>query len=295
VKPHAAAASLALILLLVVAGCGGQGWQSPAAATPSPTPSPTPAMRTADSFTFPSTIVGDSYQVHVAVPQQYETAADQRYPVLYLLDANWNYEGVRGLIDILVGQGRMEPVILVALCPVQALQPGYGGTAPSRCRDLTPTAHPGFPGSGGAAAFAGFLRGELVPHVDGRYRTRPTPDDRCLAGHSLAGLFAWYAGFELDDTFHKLIPASASLWWDDHVLLEAEARYALEHRDLPLHVYSTVSTGEGTDMVGDRDELVSRLRARSYVSLRLSTALYAGIPHEQSSSPAFREGLAELF
>ena len=285
-----------VLLLLSLSGCGSQGsYPTPTvAATPTVSPTPEP-LRTAESFSFPSTIVGDSYQVYVALPPHYEAEPGSRFPVVYLLDANWNFEGVRGVIGSLIGQGQMEPVILVAVCPVQALQPGYGGTSPSRCRDLTPTALPGFPGSGGAASFAGFLRDELIPHVDGRYRTRATADDRCLAGHSLAGLFSWYAAFHLDDTIHKFIPASASIWWDNHVVFEDELAYSREHADLPARFYSTVSTGEGSDMVGDRDELVNRLRGRSYPGLRLLTATYIGIPHEQSSGPAFREGLAELF
>jgi len=189
----------------------------------------------------------------------------------------------------------MEPVILVSVCPVQALQAGYGGTAPARCRDLTPTAVATFPGSGHAEAFAGFLRSELIPYVGASYRTMPTADDRCLMGHSLAGLFTWYAALTLGDAIHKFVPASASLYWDGHVMLERDVAYAREHADLPARVYSTVSTGEGPDMVNDRDEWVDRLRSRGYPGLRILTATYVGIEHNQSSGPAFRERLAELF
>ncbi len=279
-----------LLLALALAGCGAESISTPPV---DPTPAPTP--RPADTFTLASSIVGDSYQVYVQTPREYAADAGARYPVLYLLDANWNFAPVRGVVDDLVSQGSMEPVIVVGVCPIQALENGYGGTAPARCRDLTPTALPDFPGSGHAEDFAGFLRSELIPRIDATYRTRPTADDRCLAGHSLAGLFAWYAAFHLDDRIHKLIPASASLWWDDHVLFAHEAAYARDHVDLPLQVYSTVSTGEGADMVGDRDAFVSLLRGRSYPSLRILTATYVGIEHNQSSGPAFREGLAELF
>ena len=111
------------------------------------------------------------------------------------------------------------------------------------CRDLTPTAVANYPGSGRAEDFAGFLRNELVPYVDATYRTRPRADERCLMGHSLAGLFTWYAALGLND----------------------------------------------------RDEWVDRLRSRGYPRLRLQTATYQGIEHNQSSRPAFREGLTELF
>ena len=212
-----------LALALCLSGCGSQRSTSPTpaeaspAATPSPTP--TPDTRPTDSFAFASRSVGDTFQVYVAVPDQYGGDAGAHYPVVYLLDANWNFQAVRDVIRSLVRQGEMQPVILVSMCPSQALQDGYTGTAPARCRDLTPTAVPYYPGSGHAAAFAAFLRTELVPHIDATYRTRPTADDRALLGHSLAGLFTWYAALQLDDVIHKFIPASASLSWDDHVIL----------------------------------------------------------------------------
>ena len=229
-----------------------------------------------DSFAFASHSVGDTFQVYVAVPDQYGGDAGAHYPVVYLLDANWNFQAVRDVIGSLVSQGEMQPVILVSMCPIQALQDGYTGTAPARCRDDS-TAVPYYPGSGHAAAFAAFLRTESVPHIDATYRTRPTADDRALLGHSLAGLFTWYAALQLDDVIHKFIPASASLFWDDRVIFEYEAAYSREHRDLPAGVYSTVSTGEGPNMVADRDQLVTMLRNRRYPSLVISTATYVGI------------------
>ena len=282
-----------LLLALLLIGCGASGTQSPSAATPTPSPTPTPGP--AGGVAFPSRVVGDSFQLYVALPERYETDSGSRYPVVYLLDANWNFEPVRDLVRSLVSEGQMEPVILVSVCPVQALQAGYGGTAPARCRDLTPTADAGFPGSGHADGFAGFLRSELIPYVDATYRTKPTADARCLMGHSLAGLFTWYAALRLNDVVHKFVPASASLFWDDHVMLEYEVAYAREHADLPARVYSTVSTGEGPDMVDDRDEWVDRLRSRKYPGLHVQTATYVGIEHDLSSGPAFREGLTELF
>jgi predicted alpha/beta superfamily hydrolase len=286
-----------LALVLCLCDCGSERSSSPIPAEPAATqsPAPTPDTRPADSFAFASRSVGDTFQVYVAVPDQYRGDAGVRYPVVYLLDANWNFQAVRGVIGSLVRQGEMQPVILVSMCPIQALQDGYGGTAPARCRDLTPTAVADFPGSGHAAAFAAFLRNELIPHIDATYRTRRTADDRALVGHSLAGLFTWYAALHLGDVIHKFIPASASLFWDNHVMWDYEAAYSREHRDLPASVYSTVSTGEGPDMVEDRDQFVAVLGGRGYPGLSISTATYIGIEHNSSSGPAFREGLALLF
>ncbi len=120
-----------LLLTLSLIACGASGTQSPSAATPTPTPTPMPGP--AGGVAFPSRVVGDSFQLYVALPERYEAEPGARYPVVYLLDANWNFEPVRDLVGSLVSGGQMEPVILVSLCPIQALQGGYGGTAPARC------------------------------------------------------------------------------------------------------------------------------------------------------------------
>lgn len=262
--------------ILVVAGCGGGGSGS-------------------NTFDLESQVVGDTYRISVGLPPGYDPNGSARYPVIYLLDGNWSFNAGVSAVRSQVGAGRMEPVIVVGICPIQALQSGYTGTSPSRCRDLTPTVLAGYPGSGGAEYFAAFLRTELIPHIDANYLTRSDPADRCLAGHSLGGLFTWYGVFHLNDVFQKFLPASASIWWDNRAIYNDEGSYASGHTDLTADVYTTVSTGEGGFMVTDRDELVNRLNNRSYSGLSIQTATYDGIPHEQSFTPALPAGLAALF
>src|SRR5512142_296660 len=106
-----------LALALSLTGCGSERSTSPTpvSATPAatPAPGPTPDTRPADSFAFASTNVGDTFQVYVAVPDQYAAEPAAHYPVVYLLDANWNFTAVRGVVGTLARQGDMEPVILV--------------------------------------------------------------------------------------------------------------------------------------------------------------------------------------
>ena len=155
-------AAVALALAFMLTGCGGQGdW--PAAVAPSPTP--TPAYGASSTFTLASTSVGDSYQVYVALPASYDTDTAARFPVVYLLDANWNFEPVRTVVATLAAGGQMEPVILVALCPIQALQEGYGGTAPARCRE-TSTPNPAPTAAATTMCTRNPTIGELAPTSD---------------------------------------------------------------------------------------------------------------------------------
>jgi Predicted hydrolase of the alpha/beta superfamily len=75
------------------------------------------------------------------------------------------------------------------------------------------------PFSGGAPQFLELLEKEIVPSVEKAYRTIPTPENRSLAGYSLAGLFALYALYN-SRLFQRIACISGSLWypqWTDYV------------------------------------------------------------------------------
>ena len=79
----------------------------------------------------------------------------------------------------------------------------------NRNRDLTPAPSDWVRNGGGARAFLSFIKEELIPVVDTRYRTNPS--DRALSGASYAGLFTLYALFEEPEYQEKIQPDEAYL------------------------------------------------------------------------------------
>jgi hypothetical protein len=74
---------------------------------------------------------------------------------------------------------------------------------------------PGDPGySGGGPAFLSLLEGELIPAIKEKYGLNPR--SYAIAGYSLAGLFALYAGIK-STFFDAVISASGSLWFEGFV------------------------------------------------------------------------------
>lgn len=71
--------------------------------------------------------------------------------------------------------------------------------------------------SGGAADFLSFMEKELMPRIDGAYRTMPY---RILAGHSFAGLAVINAFEQHPSMFQATIAIDPSLWWDDELMLK---------------------------------------------------------------------------
>jgi predicted alpha/beta superfamily hydrolase len=156
----------------------------------------------------------------IYTPPSYDdtTTAPQRYPVLYLLDGDAHFHSVSGLIQILgtgVNGTYAIPEMIVVAIPNT-----------DRMRDMSPTnVTVGFDGkpqpalrtSGGMGNFLTFIKTELIPHVEQRYRTMPY---RVFIGHSLGGITAINALYTIPETFSAYVAIDPSLWWDKTTLLK---------------------------------------------------------------------------
>src|SRR5687768_1025300 len=121
----------------------------------------------AERFVIPSKALGEERVVWVRTPPAYNVG-NQRYPVLILTDGDAQMLHTVASAAFLERAGRIPPLVIV----------GIGNT--DRTRDLTPTranmTHPdgtelALPTSGGADRFLSFIETELIPWIDGKYRT----------------------------------------------------------------------------------------------------------------------------
>jgi predicted alpha/beta superfamily hydrolase len=146
----------------------------------------------------PSTVMGEERTLLVSVPESYAKTA-LRYPVLYLTDAETQFAHTSATATFLARTGFMPEVIVV------------GVVNTDRTRDLSPSRDPQFPTSGGADRFLDFIEKELVPFVEGRWRTAPF---RIFAGHSAGGNFAFHAMRVRPELFQAVVAVSPWLVWD---------------------------------------------------------------------------------
>ena len=236
---------------------------------------------------------GVEYKLYVALPEGYDSS-DQRYPVVYLLDADYSFLLARQVAEHLWQRDHLAELILVGVA--------YAGPAQyrlNRTRDYTPTFRPddGYGPryqvhSGGGPEFLDFLRSELQPHIDSLYRT--DPDDRTLVGHSYGGLFASYVLMTAPKSFERYIVVSPSLWYDDRLPMRLEADYAKGHRDLSAKVFFAVGDQEVNSrrsMVDDLNAFVAQLETRTYPSLRMRLRVYDDHTHNSIFPVAFTDGL----
>ncbi len=157
----------------------------------------------AERIEISSFILHETRTVRVYLPEGYEDST-MRFPVFYKLDGEWEAPSFAFALERLAGDGRIPPMILVAV------------ENTDRHRDMTPAPVAGHRRTGGADYFLDFLRRELIPRIDREYRTLP---ERTLFGHSLAGLLATYAFCTAPDLFDRYIATSPSLPHDLKKLL----------------------------------------------------------------------------
>jgi uncharacterized protein len=210
----------------------------------------------AEAVRITSKVMGEDRTVLVSTPRGYEEGKG-RFPVLYMTDGDSHFLHTRGTIDFLVRNGLMPDVILVGVMNTD------------RTRDLTPTKGYGqqadgsrvpLEKSGGAGKFLDFFEKELIPYVDGAYRTAPY---RIFAGHSLGGLFALDALVERTGLFNATIAASPSLSWDDDVILGRTANFLGSRKELRHTLFVTMANEEEGDPSPTRFEQLRKILKRT--------------------------------
>lgn len=167
------------------------------------------------TFSVASKSVGDTFFIKVAYPRGYRSGS-KRYPVLYVTDAETNFGALQYVVQRLAKDKLIPELIVVGI----AYDTDYDRFYRLRGRDLRPSLpkdprlNPGKePDEGRAERFAEFLRSELIPLIDTKYRT--VKNDRAYYGHSYGGLFGvWNLMYETD-LFNRYVILSPSLWWGE--------------------------------------------------------------------------------
>ncbi len=203
--------------------------------------------------------------INIYLPDGYDTAKTKRYPVIYLLDgsADEDFIHVVGVVQFLTMIEAMPKTIVVGIANVDRRRDfTFPTTIDSDKRD--------YPTTGGSAKFMSFLGNELVPYIDGKYRTN---DVKTVIGQSLGGLVATEVLLKYSTLFSQYIIVSPSLWWDAESLLHKAPALLKVQKQTHATVYVSVGT-EGKQMEGDAQELVTMLKVQGY------SVLYAPLPDE---------------
>lgn len=237
-------------------------------------------------LTFNSAIVGQEYDLLIHLPGNYSTNTEKTYPVLYLLDAQWDFPLVTGLYGSQYYDGYIPGMIIVGIT--------WGGKNPDpgrlRFRDFTPKISNQPSGSGNAGNFLAFLKKELIPYVDSKFRTKK--DDRILAGSSLGGLFTLYTLFTETSLFNRYFLTSPALQWGNGIVLQLERNFAKKNTGLPVKLF--MAHGD-MEFPAPFQLFVDTLKKRQYAGLELQTRILENTGHSGTKAEGYTRGLQWVF
>jgi enterochelin esterase family protein len=156
-----------------------------------------------------STVTGDWRQLLIYTPPGYDADSAGRYPVLYLQhgsgedETSWSRQGRAGVIlDNLLAVSAAEPMLIVMGSGYPAPPPEPGTPpSPERVQQVID-------------GFGDVLLRDVVPLVDGLYRTKADRDNRALAGLSMGGRQALAVGLRSLEQFGWIAGLSPAVWVD---------------------------------------------------------------------------------
>ncbi len=164
-----------------------------------------PVVQFGESHILHSRILNQDRPYYVGLPADYHARGNhQKYPVLCILDAEWNFYWVNEVAQFMKDSRQIPAFIVVGVANL------------NRAHDLTPSHDTNDLASGGGPEFERFLDKELVPEIEAKFRT---VGYRILVGHSLGGALAADAFLRQTTGFQGYIAIDPSLWWDNQVLV----------------------------------------------------------------------------
>lgn len=250
---------LARLLPLALAACAAGTHSSAPAPAPAAgaqtanapaAPPPADPVPPHDSFTVQSKALDEARPVNVYVPPAYRASPAERLPVLYMPDGGIqeDFPHVVHTVDSLIGRGAIRPVIVVGIPNTERRRDLTGPTRVAADSAIAPRV-------GGSAAFRRFLRDELIPAVQARYRTTP---ERAIIGESLAGLFIVETVLTEPSLFDHYVALDPSLWWNDGALVDSAAARLAALDAAPRTLY--LATSNVKDIAAGTERLATLLR-----------------------------------
>jgi predicted alpha/beta superfamily hydrolase len=235
-----------------------------------------------------SRALGEARPINVYTPPQYRASpggAAEPFPVLYMPDGGLDedFPHVVRMVDSLIARGVIRPVIVVGVPNTERRR---DLTGPTRVKSDSAIA----PRVGGSGAFRRFLREELMPEVERRYRTT---HERGIIGESLAGLFIVETFLMEPTLFTHYIALDPSLWWNAGSLLNSAGQRlaGFDHDSRTLYL---ASSREPSTAVGSA-RLDSLLRAAPPLGLRWTYRPRPDLEHATIFRALERDALVEAF
>ena len=247
------------------------------------------------TFTVYSNAVQDSFVISVQLPENYHKDSAAKYPVVFLLDANFHFPILAATLRQCEDAEFLPPLILVGI--------GYKSFElwdSLRVRDfMYPAALPSdeINASGGGKKFDEFIITQLIPYIDSNYRTDKS--NRSLLGHSFGGYFSLYALLNQLQTnrndFKNFVAASPSLWYNNFYLNQLTTLLKTKNKDSLSIFMSVGGLEDSTWNISPVKKMGNEIIHADIKQLHLKYSVFNDLGHMEVAELSFLKGLQQFY
>jgi predicted alpha/beta superfamily hydrolase len=225
-----------------------------------------------------SKVLNQNRKINIYLPESYNESKT-KFPVIYVLDAPGRDQHIVPTARFLFANNKIPQAIIAGVLNID------------RNHDFLPDSTKSTPTGGGADSFLKFFRDELIPYVDGRYKTDTF---RVLIGHSFGGVFAMHAFLADPDLFEGYISIDPSFWYKNQMQVKSARVEFLRAKNWKKFLFITGREGSGMKDMGV-DAMEKLLAASAPEKLTWKVNAY---PNEDHGSVPFKsayDGLRFIF
>lgn len=231
-------------------------------------------------------------RLYIYLPDDYETDAGARYPVMYMFD------GHNVFFDEDAAFGKswgMTEYMLKAKKHLMIVAVECNTEGHKRLEEYSPVDFVYEPAGhikGNGKAYMDWLVNELKPAIDREFRTLPAREHTFISGSSMGGLMALYAALAYKNVFSKAACLSPSLW----IAPEKVKNLLDEAGDLSKSiVYIDYGSEEMGNHAASKEALLTAVKVLFEKNCNVSFRIVDGGTHSEASwekqIPVFMECL----
>jgi predicted alpha/beta superfamily hydrolase len=180
-----------------------------------------------------SKVLDEDRPISVYLPPSYNYDTAQKFPVLYILDGDYNFRYVTGLIELQSNISEQIPEMIVV---------GISGKGTTTYRKNCKPYIKGVDDSGNAEDVVTFIETELMPYVNSHYKTDAY---NILGGHSVGGLFVVNTALHHPKLFNQYIAISPAVWWSENAMNDVAKKIFKDTPDFSSDVYVSLADEKG--------------------------------------------------
>lgn len=247
-------------------------------------------------FDLYSKAIRDTFKIDVQLPAEYAKNPNKQYPVAVVLDGNFYFPMLSAALKQYEEAGLLPPIILVGV--------GYRSFKVMdslRNRDYlypAPLKSDETSSSGGGLNFYSFITQELIPKIDGDYRTKK--EDKTLLGHSFGGYFSLFALLQQiqnhQPVFKNFVAASPSTWYHNFYLNQLPHLLKKEQQSPGVSVFLSAGSLENDQWeIQPVIKFGKQLDSVKVAGLMSETEIYNSLHHMDTGLITFIRGLQKCY